>query len=112
MTNLEKLAQTIYDECAKDGEPISMEDALEMAQMELGAKEIKTYAQAEMSKKKDKKPKTVKISQEKAEIFANICTFLQENYDFSVEIDNKLCKIYKNGKVFKLDLVETRQKAP
>ena len=38
---LEKLAKQIFDECAKDGEPISMEDALDMAKMELGAKEIK-----------------------------------------------------------------------
>ena len=32
------------------------------------------------------------------------------DYDISVEKDNKLLKITENGKVFKLDLIETRQK--
>ena len=35
---LEKLAKQIFDECAKEGEPITMEEAQEMAQMEINAK--------------------------------------------------------------------------
>ena len=109
--DIEKLAKQIFDECAKDGEPVTMEDALEMAKMEIGAKDIKNYTQsAETPKNKTKKPKTVKISDEKQQIFSEITEFLKENYEIIVETDNKLLKIYKNGKEFKLNLSETRQK--
>ena len=107
---LEKLANQIFLECEKDGEPITMEEALEMARMELGAKEIKNYAQAEPTEKKPRKPKTVKVSNEKQKIFEDIVDFLARDYDISVEIDNKLLIIHENGKEFKLNLSETRQK--
>lgn len=71
---------------------------------------IKMGAKAEKSENKPKKPRTVIVSDEKVEIFQKIVDFLEENYEISVEKPNKLVKIYKNGKEFKLDLVETRQK--
>ena len=67
---LEQLAQEIYNECLSDGEPISMEDATEMAKMELGAKEIKNYTQSTVEKKKQgtrqKKVDEVKVAFVKA----------------------------------------------
>ena len=108
---LEKLAKQIFNECAKEGEPITMEEAQEMAQMEINAKGIKIGARAtEPKTEKEKKPKVVQVSDEKQKIFKDIVNFLQKNYDISVEKDNKLLKITENGKVFKLDLIETRQK--
>lgn len=109
---LEKLAQQIFDECQKDGEPVSMEDALEMAKMEIGAKDIKNYAQAtvENEVKKPRKPKTVKISSEKAQLFADIVEFLGTKYQIEVATDNKLVNITLNGHGFKLNLSENRQK--
>ena len=38
MTKLERLTQKIYEECQKEGEPVSNLEALEMAKMELGEK--------------------------------------------------------------------------
>jgi len=108
--DFEKLVSEIMAECAKDGEPITREDAEQMAQMELGAKEIKNYTQAENTKKAPKKPKVVHISQEKQKIFEDIVDFLQKDYNICIEKENKLLKITENGKVFKLDLIETRQK--
>ena len=108
---LEKLAKQIFDECTKEGEPITMEEAQEMAQMEINAKDIKIGARATESKaKKEKKQRIAQVSDEKQKIFKDIVNFLQKNYDISVEKDNKLLKITENGKVFKLDLIETRQK--
>lgn len=108
---LNNLAQEIFNECMKDGEPVTIDEALEMARMELGAKEIKNYTQSiEKSQKKEKKVRTVKISDEKVQIFSEIVEFLKENYEISVETENKLLKIYKNGREFKLNLSETRQK--
>ena len=108
---LEKLTKQIFDECAKEGEPITMEEAQEMAQMEINAKGIKIGARATESKaKKEKKQRIAQVSDEKQKIFKDIVNFLQKNYDISVEKDNKLLKITENGKIFKLDLIETRQK--
>ena len=108
---LEKLAKQIFDECAKEGEPITMEEAQEMAQMEINAKGIKIGARAtEPKAEKEKKQRIAQVSAEKQKIFKDIVNFLQKNYDISVEKDNKLLKITEKGKVFKLDLIETRQK--
>ena len=108
---LEKLAKQIFDECAKEGEPITMEEAQEMAQMEINAKGIKIGARAaEPKAKKEKKQRIAQVSAEKQKIFEDIVNFLQKDYDICIEKDNKLLKITENGKVFKLDLIETRQK--
>lgn len=108
---LEKLAKQIFDECAKEGEPITIEEAQEMAQMEINAKGIKIGARAtEPKAEKEKKSKIVQVSQEKQEIFQEICEFLIKKYDFTIEKENKLVIIHKNSKEIKLDFIETRQK--
>ena len=108
---LEKLAKQIFDECAKEGEPITMEEAQEMAQMEINAKDIKIGARAiEPKAEKEKKHRIAQVSAEKQKIFKDIVDFLQKDYNICIEKENKLLKIIENGKVFKLDLIETRQK--
>ena len=108
---LEKLAKQIFDECTKEGEPITMKEAQEMAQMEINAKGINLGARAiKLKAEKEKKSKVVQVSQEKQKIFKDIVDFLQKDYNICIEKENKLLKITKNGKVFKLDLIETRQK--
>lgn len=59
MTKLEKLAEKIYNEFAKDGEPVSMEEATEMAKMELGEKEVKRYEKGEQPKAKAKRERKI-----------------------------------------------------
>ena len=73
-------------------------------------KEIKVNVGARSEKKTERKPKTIKVSDEKTQIFNDLLRFLTENYDFSVLKDNKLIEISYNDKKFKLDLIETRQK--
>ena len=88
------------------------EGATEETAEELDAKqkEIKVNVRARSEKKTERKPKTIKVSDEKTQIFNDLLRFLTENYDFSVLKDNKLIEISYNGKKFKLDLIETRQK--
>ena len=88
------------------------EGATEETAEELDAKqkEIKVNVGARSEKKAERKPKTIKVSDEKTQIFNDLLRFLTENYDFSVLKDNKLIEISYNGKKFKLDLIETRQK--
>ena len=73
-------------------------------------KEIKVNVGARSEKKTERKPKIIKVSDEKTQIFNDLLRFLTEKYDFSVLKDNKLIEISYNGKKFKLDLIETRQK--
>ena len=88
------------------------EGATEETAEELDAKqkEIKINVGARSEKKTERKPKTIKVSDEKTQIFNDLLRFLTENYDFSVLKDNKLIEISYNGKKFKLDLRQTRQK--
>ena len=88
------------------------EGATEETAEELDAKqkEIKVNVGARAEKKTERKPKTIKVSDEKTQIFNDLLRFLTKNYDFSVLKDNKLIEISYNGKKFKLDLIETRQK--
>lgn len=100
-------------EVYKDVQSENVFDLLDCIELETKAKQNqkRNYTQsADISQKKERKPKTVKISDEKQQIFSEIVEFLKENYEISIETDNKLVKIYKNGKEFKLNLSETRQK--
>lgn len=65
----------------------------------------------EKEKKKTTKPKTVKVSDEKQGLFANILENLQGNYE-KVEIlkQNKLIQVQIGEKIFKIDLIEQRPK--
>ena len=65
----------------------------------------------EKEKKKTTKPKTVKVSDEKQELFADILENLQENYE-KVEVlkQNKLIQVQIGEKIFKIDLIEQRPK--
>lgn len=71
MDKFEKLVNEIMTEAQADGEPVTREEAEEMAKMELGAKEIKRYEQAE---KKERKPsaKVRKVDEQKKRILSEV----------------------------------------
>lgn len=113
MKDLNKLAEQIFKECKKDGEPISMEDALEMAKMEIGAKGMTNVGKSVDNPDKPKKPKTVKISDEKKELFESILKNLTrcvpiEREDITVLKENKLIQVKIGEKIFKIDIIEQR----
>lgn len=114
MKTVEQLAKEIMAEYEKDGEPISFEDALEVAEMEQKSKEnFKNYVSSEPKKleNKQKKPKTVKISAEKAELFDLLWEGLSNYYENSEILKpNKLISVNIGEKNFKIDIIETRQK--
>ena len=86
----------------------------EQAALDAKAKKVKIVHDAKDldKEKKERKPRTSKVSDTKKEIFNFLENSLKnlENATVSVEKENKLLIITKNGKIFKLDLVETRQK--
>lgn len=78
------------------------------------AKENKCGAKAsaiDKTKKKESKPRTVKVSDEKQMIFENILENLQNLYEnVTVLKKNKLIEIKFNEKTFKIDIIEQRPK--
>jgi uncharacterized protein YdaT len=61
--------------------------------------------------KRESKPRTHKVSDTKKELFTLLLQTLQDEYDnVKVEKENKLILIEVDGKVLKVDLIETREK--
>lgn len=86
----------------------------ELEELDSKAKKVKIQHGAtavDKTEKKEKKPRTVKISDEKQGLFNNIYNFLVETYGSSVEIvkENKLLTLKIGEKTFKVDLIEQRQ---
>ena len=108
----EKLAEKLMSEFAKDGEPITYDEALEMAEMELKAGKIKKYVQSDDKtvEKTAKNARKRNVSDEKKQIFNDLNKFLVENYDFIVLTPYKKVEIRLGVKTFTLDLVEQRPK--
>ena len=78
MSITEKLAKEIYDEFKREGEPITMKEALEMAEMEVKAKVISASERAESEKpKKERKPRIRKVDKTKEQLLNNIKGLLE-----------------------------------
>ena len=85
----------------------------ELEELDSKAKNVKIQhgaSAANKTEKKEKKPRTVKTSDEKQGLFDNIYHFLVETYGNSVEIikENKLLTLKIGEKTFKVDLIEQR----
>lgn len=90
-------------------------DNEELEELDSKAKKVKIQHQATTMNKaeqKDRKPRTIKISDEKITLFNTIYTKLSENYGENVEIvkENKLLTVKIGAKLFKIDLIEQRPK--
>ena len=64
--DIETLTKKIFDECRKDGEPVTLEQAREMAELEIKAeKSIDHGVVMEKAKAKKRKPRKVDIPKQK-----------------------------------------------
>ena len=106
MTKEEAIEMWLEDEGYLDNE--------EQAELEQRAKENKITATihgaSATEKKKQSKPKVVKVSDEKVALFNEIRSNLEDIYD-SVEVlkENKLIQVKIGEKIFKVDLIEQRK---
>lgn len=72
----EKLVLEIMKEAEADGEPVTKEEAEEMAKMELGAnKDCKHYAQSKKPRKKAEKVR--KVDEEKGRLLTDVRVLLE-----------------------------------
>ena len=90
MDKLEKLISEIMKEAEADGEPVTREEAEEMAKIELSATNIKRHEQSN-KKRKEPKPKERKIDPDKKHIF-NLVKCLLEGCELNEEISNLKAK--------------------
>ncbi len=65
-----KLVNNIMAECEKDGEPVTREEAEEMARMEMGAKQERHYEQSDKPRKKLERER--KVDKTKGAILAEL----------------------------------------
>ena len=98
----------------KDVQSENVFDLLDCIELEVKSKQNpkRNYVKsAENSAKKARKPKTVKISQNKQELFYKLALFLQNEYE-NVEIltENKLFQVKIGSDVFKIDVIQQRNK--
>lgn len=74
-------------ECEADGEPITREEAEEMAEMEIKAKDLKHYEQSEKPRKKPTRER--KVDTDKLEILKRVKCLL-EDYGYEVELEKEV----------------------
>lgn len=86
----------------------------ELEELDAKAKKVKVDHGAGDTKarKKSDKPRTVKVSDAKKELFGQIFTNLTSFYANNVTIlkENKLISVKIGDKTFKIDIIETRNK--
>lgn len=105
----EKYLVNLYKDLEDD--TVTFDDLVEVCRCEVKRKEngIKNVVTSVQSEDKKKKPRTVKISDEKAQFFGEIVQWLAESgKNYKIERENKLIIVQIDEKTFKLDLVEQR----
>jgi hypothetical protein len=104
--NKEKLINQIMADAEKDGEPVTREEAEEMAEMEIKANGIKSYTQADKPKKVTKERK---VDKEKKHILGCIKTLLEglKAEDVQMKTETELSFLFGNNS-YSLKLIKHR----
>lgn len=105
----EKLILSIMKSAESDGEPITREEAEEMAEMEINAKGITEYAQAE--EKKPRKKREVKKDTKKIALILRLYDFLKQITDESQIVnEQREIKFRLYGESYSITLTKHRKK--
>ena len=104
----EKLILQIMKECEADGEPITREEAEEMAEMEIKAKGLKHYEQSEKPRKKPTRER--KVDTDKHELMQCVKFGIEEIVqNLQVKTENE-CSFSYNGCEYSLKIIKHRPK--
>lgn len=88
------------------------EDNEELEELDEKASKVKIKHEAgTKERKKSDKPRTVKVSDAKKELFSTVLTNLQEVFGENAQVlkENKLISLKIGEKTFKIDIIEQRQ---
>ena len=101
----EAIEMWLEDEGYLDNEEqIELQEKASKVRINLGASAI------DKTEKKEKKPREIKVSDEKQALFSEIVEKLAENdRNFEILKENKLICVKINDKTFKIDLIEQRK---
>lgn len=108
---LEQLAKDIYNEYLGTDDEVTLEEAKEMAEMELGAKEnIKTYVKSDKAVNRKKTVRERKVDDKKIGIL-NMLTvgLLEKNIDFEIHNENKITFVL-DSESYTVNLIRHRNK--
>lgn len=108
---LEQLAKDIYDEYLGTDDEVTLEEAKEMAEMELGAKEnVKTYVKSEKAVNRKKTVRERKVDTKKSDILNMLTVGLKEkNIDFEIHNENKITFVL-DSESYTVNLIRHRNK--
>lgn len=117
MKNLELSKEEAIEMWLEDEGYLENEEQENLCRLAKENKITATIHKASEGKKRQSKPRTVKISDEKQALFLEICEMLEQNTHFSnnpnrnwkILKENKLIQVNFNDKVFKIDLIEQRK---
>lgn len=84
---IEKLTKKIIQECEKDGEPVTEEEAKQMAEMELNSKNIHRYEKSETPRKPTTRER--KIDENKFRILKNCKVLLEGMQAVNAQLINE-----------------------
>ena len=107
----EKLIARIMKECEKEGEPVTREEAEEMAEMEIKASGIKRYEQSDNKKPKTGTKKERKVDTTKKKVLNN-CRILLEGMGaeiIGVKTETEVTFLFENEE-YSLKLIKHRPK--
>ena len=112
--SIEKLTKQIFDECEKDGEPVTMEEAKEMAEMEIKAKSNGRHYEKslESTTKKNKKARPPrKIDETKKELLKIVKeAFTRNKIEITAEKTETEISFNYNNESYTLKLTKHRKK--
>jgi hypothetical protein len=100
-----RLVKEIMAEAEEDGEPVTEDEAKEMAKMELGAKDITNYTQATV--KKERKKAERKADEDKAYLLETLQNALEDVEVSAVKPETEFSFEYK-GNAYTVKLVKHR----
>lgn len=108
---LEQLAKDIYDEYLGTDDEVTLEEAKEMAEMELSAKEnVKTYVKSDKAVNRKKTVRERKVDTKKSDILNMLTVGLKEsNIDFEIHNENKITFVL-DSESYTVNLIRHRNK--
>lgn len=110
MDKIEKLAKEIFEEYKGTEDEVTMDEAIEMAKMEVNADSIKNYTTSEKTTRK-KVVKEKKVDEDKNAITEMIADILNEKcYNVVIENMGKLISFEYKGKPYTVDIKFSRNK--
>ena len=109
MTAKEKMILQIMEECEKEGEPVTREEAEEMAEMEIKANGIKRYEKSDKPRKKTTRER--KVDETKKKILLGCKCFIEGLGGVVVSIKTETeVKFSFEGEEYTLKLTKHRPK--